>query len=661
MADPVKSLVNCALALVLSVLMTLFAIVFAAGWARAAIAPAVTIDGPSNSILDVDGAAMAPDGSGGILYRKLIDGQAHLFAARFWQGAWQAPVQVDAGQPFGASSPAIAAGDGGRLLVVWTEPWAVVGGITHYQLMSAELSPGAVGFAPALQVDPNDIGDGSAAFPSLAMAPNGNAYVVYRVVTQALGPGSTSSVIPLRAGDELVDVRVAHYSGDGLPWSYLGTINQFPQLTMRRPSASNAPVIGVSNQGDAVVVWQEPDTSGVSRIWVRRIFGNTLGNPLQVSADSAGGQPIDVDADAPALAVSTYGEARIAYRLPGGPGSPYGGARIFVNSLPPDTAPDGSKLTGLQAIDAAPTLGPPSISIEPSGNVGGFRLGYAVAGAARSVFGNDYSGNGAPIALGGTDGERVLTTVGQEGGGVSAWQGQSSSGLPVIDAREEFAGGAMQLAQLSGPISGPADPPVLAGSGEGDALIAFRQGPPGQSQVLATIVKGPPGDFLAAGPVGWVKGSAAKLSWNAAPEAFGTTTYAILVDGQVRQQGLTGLSTQLDPRGLSNGIHHVQVLATDSLGQQTRTPAVEVKIDANPPEVKVKPLGGSGVRVRVVDVASGALAQDTLIDFGDGTRAVKGRLSARHRYSRAGTYVIVVHDRSRAGNAGVAHLRVKVR
>ena len=40
--------------------------------ARAALAPAGLIDGPSATIIDVDGAAMAPDGSGGIVYRKPV-------------------------------------------------------------------------------------------------------------------------------------------------------------------------------------------------------------------------------------------------------------------------------------------------------------------------------------------------------------------------------------------------------------------------------------------------------------------------------------------------------------------------------------------------------------------------------------------------------------
>ena len=77
-----------------------------------------------------------------------------MFVSRFLEGVWQPPIQVDGSQPFAATFPAIAAGDGGRLLVVWAEPWAVIGGETRYQLMSSELDPGAQQFGPAQQVDP---------------------------------------------------------------------------------------------------------------------------------------------------------------------------------------------------------------------------------------------------------------------------------------------------------------------------------------------------------------------------------------------------------------------------------------------------------------------------------------------------------------------------
>jgi hypothetical protein len=628
--------------------------------ASAALSPASVIDGPSSTILDVDGAALAPDGSGGIVYRKLVDNQPHLFVARFLDGSWQAPVEVDEGQPFGASQPAIAAGDDGRLLVVWIEPWAVVDQVTQYQLMSAELSPGASRFGPAEQVDSKSVGDGSAAFPAVAMAPNGNAYIVYRVVTDSFSSGA-SNIVPLRPGDELVEVRVAHYNGPGLPWSSLGAIDQFPQLTTRRPSVTNAPVIGVSDQGSAVVAWQEPDGTGYARIWARRIFGNTLGNVLQVSPTTANGQPIDVDADAPAMSVTPLGEAKVAFRLAGGAGSPYGSARLFVNTLPPITATNGNQFTGAQVVATASTFGPPSVSLAGSGGTGAYRLAYTAGLVTASLTGDDYNGNGTPVAFGGAQGEEATpTTSGPDGGGVTVWRTSSRAGLPVIDAREEFAGGGWQLGQLAAPVSGPIDPPVLGGAGLGDALIAFRQGPPGQAQVMGAIAKAPPAEFLAYAPIGWVKGTAATITWGAASEAFGTTTYALVVDGQIRQRGLTGLSARLNPRGLGNGIHQIQVLATDSLGQQTMTPPAELKVDAGPPQVDVSKLGSRQVRVRIVDHASGALAHGTLIEFGDGTHAVTGKLSVRHTYTRAGVYTIVVHDRDKVGNRGVAHIRVQV-
>ena len=308
--------------------------------ARAQLAPAVVLDGPSPTILDVDGAAMAPDGSGGVLYRILVAGQPHLFVSRFLNGLWQPAVQVDGGQPFAAGFPAIAAGNGGRLLVVWAEPWATINQITRYELMSSEIDPGASQFGPAVQVDPKDIGDGTAAYPSLAMAPNGQAYVAYRAVTNSL---VGSAIVPPRAGDELIDVRVARYNGQGLNWTSLGNINDHPQLTMRHPTQSNAPAIGVSLAGNAVVAWQEPDASGVARILARRIFGNRVGTAvLDVSATSAEGQPIDAEADAPAIAVAPSAKPRSPIAWPAVPDRPTG-VRGSAQHAPERSGPQWSQ------------------------------------------------------------------------------------------------------------------------------------------------------------------------------------------------------------------------------------------------------------------------------------------------------------------------------
>jgi hypothetical protein len=646
MSFPARSL---ALPLTLLALLALSS----ANRAAAELAPARLIDGPSATILDVDGAAMAPDGSGGILYRKLLDGQPHLFVAAFQHGAWQTPVQVDAGQAFGASFPTIAAGEDGRLLVVWAEPWATIGQEVNYELMSAEMEPGSQQFGPAQQVDPKGIGNGTAAYPSLAMAPNGTAYLAYRVVTNTL-VGST--IVPLRPGDELISVRVARYGGSGLPWTSLGAINSHPELTMRHPNASNGPVIGVDLTGNAVVVWQEPEAAGVARIWAMRIFGSRLGNVLEVSPGSLNGAPITAEADAPALAVSPLGEARIAYRLAGGAGSPYGEAKILLNTLPSEVDTRGAKLLGAAVVGGAEELGAPSVAIDQEGE---FRLAYSGGGSAQLVTGNAFQAASAPAGLGPTSDQQVLTSINPAGGGVSLWPAVSGT-RPVIDAREDFPGGAWQQAQLSAPLSGPIGVPALGASGQGDALIAFSQGPADQQQVMAAVAKAPPGKFEVTTPVGWVKGSSATISWEPPAEAFGTSTYALVIDGQVRKSGLTGLSLHLDPRGLGDGVHSIQILATDSLGQETMTPVAKLKVDANPPRVSIASLAHQTVRVRVRDDASGAVALATSIAFGDGTR-VHGRLTARHTYARAGRYRITVESRDRVGNKLDAHIWVEVR
>lgn len=640
-------------AVYVAALSALAALVLAARPAWAALSPAVLIDGPSSAILDVDGAAMAPDGGGGILYRKLLEGEPHLFVARFVNGAWLPPIEVDAGQPFGASFPAIAAGDDGRLLVVWAEPWARIGEVTHYRLMSAAIEPGAQQFGPAIPIA--DIGDGTAAYPSVAMAANGAAYVAYRVVTNPLTGSGT--ILPLKPGDELIDVRVARYNGEGLPWTLLGTINSHPELPMRHPSANNAPAIGVALNGNAVVTWQEPDSSGTARIWARRIFGTRLGNVLEVSPSESNGRPITAEADAPAIAVSGYGEAKIAFRLEGGYNSPYGSAKILLNTLPAETDTQGEKLTGATVVGGSSTLGPPSVSTD---NRSAVRLAYVGSGTTMAITGNDSEGDGAPSALGAASGEDAVTTVNPAGGGVTVWSATSPTGMPIIDAREDYAGGAWQLAQLAAPLSGPTSEPVLGGSGEGDALIAFRQGPAAQPQVMAAVAKAPPGEFLAYAPVGWVQGSSATITWNAPPEAFGATTYALVIDGEVGTRGFTGLSARLNPRGLGNGIHDIQVLATDSLGQETMTPVAVLKVDASPPHLSVRALARDAVRVRVYDSTSGAVAGATSIVFGDGAR-VRGKLAVRHVYPHPGRYEIVVQSRSNAGNRLDAHLWVQVR
>jgi hypothetical protein len=656
--------VNLNRQLTLLLLATLLAGFTAVPRAAATIQPASVLDGPSNAIVEVAGAAMAPDGSGGILYLKEIEGVTHVFVVPFANGRWGSPVEVDTEDAYGASEPAIAAGEGGRLLVVWVQPRNVNSkGVTLFELMSASLQPGASAFGQPIIVDPN-VGDpftGAIAGiePRLAMAPDGAAYVVYRVVVNGCNRGReqpNSACPPEGSPGALVDVRVARFQY--LTWSSLGTINRAPQVAMEPPTAENAPAIGIALNGEGVVVWQEPDSSGgAARIWVRRLFGVVQGNVLQASPETLGGRPVTSNAQAPAVAVSAYGEARIAYRIAGAPGSAVTTPTLFLNSLSSAVDPHGSQLNGSTQIAGATQddLGAPAAAIDSKGD---FRLAWAQGGSARELAGDDEA-MAASSAVGSAAGQ-ILTAINPVGGGTTAWA-SSAGGLPVVDVREDYAQGAFQTAHLAGNVSGAVNGLALGGSGEGDALLAWTQGPIGQAEVVGDFVQAPPAEFLLDAPSNWVRSRTASISWEASTDAVAGVTYTVYVDGRPRLRGLTGLSAKLSTLALGDGVHHVQVLATDSAGQQTMSARSELKIDANPPIVRVKLVDdGRGVRVVVRDDASGVDTAATRVAFGDGY-STSGRRAATHIYQRAGSYTIVARVRDKVGNSATVHLRVQVR
>lgn len=633
--------------------------------AGAIILPSKVLDGPANNILEVDGAALAPDGSGGILYRKTVDGVAHVFAIPFAGGHWGGPLQVDGEDAFGAGQPAIAAGEGGRLLVAWVQPRNVnPAGVTLYELMSASLQPGAGGFGQAIMVDPNVgepyTGDISALDPALAMAPDGVAYVVYRTIVSDCDTNHTGE--PPNSGclsgstDKLIDVRVARFQY--LTWSSLGVINRAAQVAMRAPTSENVPTIGIGLNGNGVVAWQEPAGDGLAaRIWARRLFGTVLGNVLPASPEQVGGRPVTSDAEAPALAVGPYGQARLAYRIRGVPGSAVATTQLYLNSILSETAPHGSQPQGAVAVPGAAQggLGAPSAAIDRREN---FRIAWPQGGAARELAGEERS-TGAPIAVGATGGQ-VLTTINPAAGGTTAWTNPPGA-APAVQAREDYAQGAFQQAQLAGGVPGQVSGLALGGDGAGDALLAFTQGPPGRSEVLGDFVQAPPAPFTLEAPTGWLRRGAARLAWEAAPDAVGGVTYAIYVDGRPRTRGLTGLSARLGVGGLGDGVHAVQVLALDTSGQRTMSPEARLKVDVNPPIVRLRLIDRRrGVRVTLLDWASGVNTRATAVSFGDG-RTLRHRGTATHVYRRAGIYSIAVQVRDKAGNQATVDLRVRVR
>jgi hypothetical protein len=627
--------------------------------ARAVILPAQTIDGPSEEIVGFGGAAMAEDGSGGLVYLKRVGGVTHVFASHYTGGAWRAPIRVDGEQPFAASWARIGAAEGGELIVVWATPFATEHGHPVYELLGAELAPGSRTFGQAVIVDPN-IGEATGTSPDLAVSSTGQADVVYRAI-------NFSSAIPLlRPTDVVESVRVAGF--DGERWTSLGTANRDPGLSMRAPTEANAPQIAIGPTGNGVVVWQEPEATGVARIWARRIFGQSLNYVMPVTAASYGGQPISNDADAPAVAVTKLGQAEVAYRQPYATGSPLPGPRIFLNTLSDGEAQNGAQFLGATIADAgvpgghAATIGRPSVDVDQRRET---RLLYDDNGQPRVVLRGDQgelsqSTLGTPFTgslLGPAAGLSPAAVINPEGGGVAAWPSNDPQGRPGIGVREDFPNGAVQTALLSGGAGGPVGEVSVGRSGLGDGIVAFQQGPIGNAAIVAADLTAPPEPFAVTLPKTWIKPSQLRIVWAPSESSNGPLTYQPVLDGRLLGAPQSGASYAFPPSSLSTGSHDVQILARDSVGQEVLTPTGTVKVDGSPPRVRLS-RHGRKLHVAIADSGSGLLPGSVQISFGDGGRAA--RRGATHSYARNGTFTVHVVARDRAGNRVSFNRKVRV-
>jgi hypothetical protein len=632
--------------------------------ASAVILPAVTLDGPSEQIVGFGGVAMAEDGTGAVVYLKRVDGVAHVFVSRYLEGHWLAPIRVDTEESFAASWPRIGAADGGELVVVWATPFATEDEKPVQELLSATLGPGSNSFGSATIVDPN-IGEGTGTTPDLAMSSTAQADVVYRVVEPQ------GRVPLLRPGDVVMQVRVAHF--DGERWSRLGAMNVDSGVSMRSPTEANAPRIAITRIGTAVVTWQEPEITGVARIWARRLFGASVDYPMAVSATTFGKLPINEDADAPSIALSRLGQAEVAYRQNAGLGSPLPGSRIFLNILPDGEAASGDEFTGATVADASVSggksalIGRPSIDVDERQSV---RLLYDSNGVPRVVEGSDLGLTGTvslgPAFIAGSESQQAAnelpsaSVMNPEGGGVSAWPSADPAGDPEVAVREDFPNGAAQTGLVSGGNGGPIEELAVGRSGLGDGLVAFQQGPLGDASIVAAQVTSAPAQFVTSVPKGWIRPAQARISWEAAESANAPLTYSVVLDGHRLATPAGARALRISQHELASGEHTVQLLAIDRYGQATLTPSFPLRIDGLAPSAKVQRVRHStSVLVRVSDAQSGVAAGAVRVSFGDGTSA-SGRASARHRYKHAGSYKIVVQARDNVGNKTVITLNVSV-
>jgi len=639
--------------------------------AQAEISETHPLDGPSAEVVEVTDAAMAEDGSGGVVYLRKLGDRTHVFAAQFNGGAWGASQRVDVGQAFDSSWPRIAAGERGRLIVTWVQEF----GVGSDRMFSATLDPGATAFQAPVPVDFN-VGEATSSHPDLSMNAGGQAYLTYVVVTD------TSAANP--PGYVGGSVRVARYSNR--LWSVLGNpVNRNPAAPLRQPTAAAGPRIGIDVQGNAVVAWQEPDDEFVDRVWARRLFGTGVGIPLAVSPLTWEAAPLRGPADAFALDVAGFGQAAVAIRQQPAQSSALTAPRLFLNQMPDAFADGAAAFKGPRLIDGGvkPFLGPPSIGVEPNGAfVSGFGAGFDTAlalGDGESVKPAERLGEGGSAVAG-----EPQVDLAETGAAVAVWRElRGGAGLAVVQERR--SDGVNEIAALTAPSGGAVAGLKLGGSGLGDGIVAWTQGSGANVQVAAAVIDAPPDPFFVQTPEAWRRQDQTAIHWAAAVNAIGRVTYSVSVDDEPVGKPTKKLFAKLAAGRIGDGRHRIQVFAIDEAGQETGSRNAVLKVDRRPPQVSLKRAGRHLV-VRVTDGArretSGLKGDAVEIGFGDGSgggrkqggattisaagkggRATKKAAvrTVRHTYARAGSYRVTVSARDQAGNAIRFERRVRVR
>lgn len=590
--------------------------------AVASISAVTPIDGPSADIVDFGGAAMAPDGTGGIVYRKKVDGRAHIFAAQFDGKSWRPAQRVDNGQPYESSWPVIGAGNGGRLVVAWVQE----SGPSSDRLYSAGLDPGARRFLAPVPVDLN-VGEATGTFPSIAMNAGGTAYIGYLVMR------TPSSAEP--AGYARGELRVARY--DATYWSGMGfPLNRNAQAPLRLPVAGASPLVSIDTQGNGILAWQEVDDMFVDRVWARRLFGGQVGIATQVSPSTWDKVALNAPADRFALDMAGFGQGAIVYRQQ--PAGPFPAPRVLLSLLPEVSAPNANVFGTPRPLDGdAP--GPPSVAVD---RIGDTAVAFGLAQRSILIGADDRTIRPAERL---DDGRTAIAgdpqvDLGASGASVAAWlvRRGTAGGIGVTERR---ADGVPTSQTVAAPAGGAVSDFSLSGSGLGDAIVGWGQG----GQIAAVVVDAPPDPFTVDAPIDWVR-TAPTIRWDVPQHAVGGVTYAVTLDDETIAEDLRTTRQVLRKRQLEDGVQVLQVVAIDAGGQETTSAPAELRYDATPPRATVRRYRNGLTEVRITDRASGVDRTATSINWGDGTRNAK----RVHRYRNGARPKITIRASDKAGN-----------
>jgi hypothetical protein len=322
--------------------------------AQAAWQAAQPLDGPNAAVVGLGGVDLARDGTGAIAYRR-TDG---VYVVRLTNGAWGAPERV-AGP---AAEAAVAAGDGGRLVVTW---------VTDGNVFATVADGGPFG-----PVTP--IGGPGASSLTVDLGVNGVAYAAWA-----------------QAGD----VRAARL----VDTTWTGVAGP---LDVNPAQAAGQPRVAVSAEGFALAAWRELGADGRTHVYARRLLGTALSAYPQDATPDGG------NADSPDVTTQWDSSfAWVAYRQDAG-GASHTFARRFL----------GSRFEPAVALDGGAISDSPHVSIDGGGEGGAVVSagGQALSSVLdHNVFGAaSLLGGGLRPVVSGTD-EGNVAAAWVDGGGLA--------------------------------------------------------------------------------------------------------------------------------------------------------------------------------------------------------------------------------------------------
>jgi len=612
--------------------------------ARAGLFVGDPVVGPTPALHQLQGIDLAPDGTGAFVYTMDDGGVPHVFVNRLVNGVWSSPERLDADLGSEATQAAVAAGDGGRVLVVF------VNGGNVYASTHADAGSGWTRQTLWSGTGASD--------PAVDLSVNGKAYATFTA------PG---------AGGH--DVRGA-YARDAGPWAVVG-----PPLDANAGDDAGAgtarPRVAASADGVGIVVWGE-----AGHVFARRLQGT---RPSVVAVDALAGLTLEgvqaASADLPVVSTqdddSFTGVAlRAAFDLGGG----------NVRMRPVFRRLRGSRFETAYAIDGAP-LGSGQDSSAPHIATVGTGQGLAVAGnlatnatsALQLMFDIEPSPPLLPIdsLVANTAPGYAVPAAATARKMLIAWQVTPAGGAPEIHARYRDGSDFQSEQVISRGDLGPtdaADGLLAAGDDAGDVAVAYVQAVPGQGSAIAVAtVDQPPGRFAVKRILGFVATAQPTLSWTTSRETWGRY-FRVLIDGV--EAGVTGRRSFRPAAPLAQGAHTWQVIALDHRGQQYAAPPSSFKVDSIAPFVDARLTGARKAQatlrltVRAIDTPTGTAQQtpgvltsgvrQITVSWGDRTPLELIHRGARHAYARPGRYVLLVRVVDRAGNRSTFRLRLKI-